>query len=185
MCIFAPSADDPDTFMDICLDPLAARLRCWHPYRQPCNLQSWIHRLHNFIEQPLVVAVCADLAENFLVPGHENEDRIKNTAIGIGRGSGEEFELVVQPGQKLLQQRLLIIADRLVDVRVVVVNCLPGQPRRLCHLPCRNPPTMPLQKLQNCTLHRTFAAFIPAVVRIFIVVLFDAHHTHNNTAARK
>lgn len=129
--------------------------------------------------------VCADLAEDFLVPGHKNEDRIKNTAIGIGRGSGEELELVVQPGRKLQQQRFLIIADRLVDVRVVVVNCLPGQPRRLCYLPRRNPPTMPLQKLQNCTLHRTFAAFIPAVVRSFTVLLFDAHHTHNNTAARK
>lgn len=102
VCFFAPPADDPDAFMNVRLDPLAACPWCWHPYRQPCNLQSWVRRLHNFVEQPLVVAVCADLAEVFLVPGHKNEDRIKNTAIGIGRGSGEELELVVQPGRKLL-----------------------------------------------------------------------------------
>lgn len=171
--------------MDIRLDPLAARLRRWHANRQPGNLQPWIRHLHNFVEQPLVVAVCTDWAEDFLVPGHKDEDGIKNTAIGTGRGAREEPELVIQPGRKLLYQRLLIVDDCLVDVGVVVIDRLPGQPRRFRHLPRRDPPAMPLQQLQNCALHRTFAVFIPAVVRIFATMFFDAHHIHNNTANTK
>ena len=84
--------------MDIRLDPLTARLRRWQTNRQPCDFQPWIRDLHNFVEQLLVVAVCTDWAEDFLMPGHKDENRIKNTAIGTGRGAGEEPELVIQPG---------------------------------------------------------------------------------------
>ena len=95
MGVLTPSADDPHAFVQVRLNSFAPCTRGWQPNRQPRDLQVWVGRFHDLVEQSLVVDIGADREKDIIVPCHKNHYRIKNTTIRVGRYFREFFYLLI------------------------------------------------------------------------------------------
>ena len=68
MGALAPSADDPHAFVQVRLNSFATCTRGRQSNWQPRDLQPWVGRFHDLIEQSLIVDIGANREKNIIVP---------------------------------------------------------------------------------------------------------------------
>ncbi len=129
----------------------------------------------------MVVEIVADRAKEASVPFHENQQRIKKTTIVVANDIAKFAELAIQPGGELCDKGVFVVDDGLVNIGVVIINCLRSEFGDFCNFYGGNSSSVTTQEFTDCCLDFIFCLVVNPSVFARFATIFIAHPCDNNT----